>query len=908
MQAMTKQSGVPIAEVAHEVITRLINEFGGKMSEDGKFWQGGRCPNCGKKTLWTLTEKPLKPACNHVEKCGHEFKTREQYPDLFERINERYKPTPANPTATADAYLRLFRGFDPSLLKGWYTQDVFDRNTVDGTITPTVRFKITDGVYWEKLTEPKLVNEFEQQTDARSNKNWVKTGERLMDSNFVGSYGGHAWTPPHLLAEYGKPIYLVEGIFDAIALYLAGYKNVVSIMAAGNFPIKLIEAYQHAGAIWTLALDADAAGYKYTAKHIEKLKAMNQKWDCIAPAPSHSKRDWNDLHLQGKLTKHDMERYAYYGKLLTAASPEDAALATWRYSNKSFFVLSHKKQMYKFQFSINDFNKAVEDIRAQEKLEETDELSEELRNKALDKAQTLTRLANCDVQFVYTENNPVDNQRFYTFRVDFPDGRHNVDTMTGTQVASPADFRKKLLDMASWAKFKNDADAYEWLSDRWANQVRHIDTVAFGGYVPDKNAYVYPSFGVKNGQIVRVNAENYIKFADGNIKSAYHDLHIEPNFNLADYQENWIEDLHTAWGNTGIMVLAYFTASLLTVQIRKVQKDFMFLELVGEAGTGKSTLIEFMWRLMGRPDSWEGFDPSASSKSYIGRSLGSVSNLPTVFIEADREEGKRGKFSAFDWEEIKKLFGGKSPYNRGVATAGNETFAPPYYGSLVVTQNAPVDGSEAVLTRLVHIYTRRCDTNNTTFAAARRIEALKIEQLSGYLLKCLVQTDKLLEVFVAEQNKWEKTIRALPQAKTTRISQLHAQMCAAVECLKLTTPIDSEVVDSVQQHIVNVMVGEREQSIKRDHIYVEQLLRVMAYIEEEGKTIDHYVGNDENIVAIRLGDIYEIARKMGQELPPEIELAKVLKSSRRYIQHNHPTKSGLVGGKTVRCWWLRRKL
>jgi hypothetical protein len=103
------------------------------------------------------------------------------------------------------------------------------------------------------------------------------------------------------------------------------------------------------------------------------------------------------------------------------------------------------------------------------------------------------------------------------------------------------------------------------------------------------------------------------------------------------------------------------------------------------------------------------------------------------------------------------------------------------------------------------------------------------------------------------------------------------------------------------------MVAEREQSIKRDHVYVEQLFRAITYLEEEGKLLDHYKGKDENVMAIRLGDVYDMARKFGQEIQPEIELAKVLKSSRRYIKHNYPTLSGITG-KTIKCWWLRKTL
>lgn len=894
----SNRGNMPIEDIAPEIIQRLIADFGGKIETGGKYWQGGRCPACNKKSLWTLVDKPLQPACNHQSKCAYEFKTRDRYADLFVNISERYQPTPENPKATADAYLRIMRGFDIAAIKQWYEQAHYWNPNGDRG-TATVRFWMDNDktIGWEKFVDKVNVRE-EGNTTER-------------DSRFIGEFKGWCWTQPHMQVEPGQPIYLVEGIFDAIALYLNGHRNVVALMTCGNFPENLVKAYQHAGAIWTLALDNDEAGRKHTLKHIKRFKSLGLQWDCIQPSEQVSKTDWNDLHIKGKLTPEDMKRYAYYGQLLVADSAENKALAMWRYNNKSFFVFDFESQMYTFRLDINKYQKKVDELRAQAKLSEDETTPSELRDQAMHESNVLDKLANCLIDFVYTENNPIDNQRFYTFRIQFPDGRTNVDTVTGTQVASVGDFRKKLLDVASWAKFKSDADAFEWLTEKWATQVRHIHTVAYGGWCPEKSVYIYPSFGVRGSHIERVNTENYIRLGDESIKSAHHYLQITPNFDTNDYRDDWISDLETAWGHNGIILLAYFTASLLTAQIRQKQKDFMFLELVGEPGTGKSTLLEFMWKLMGRRDgssNYEGFDPSASSSSFIGRSMGSVSNLPTVFIEADRDEGKRGRFKAFDWEELKKLYGGKSPYNRGVATSGNETYAPPYLGSLVVAQNAPVDGSEAVLTRLISIYTRRDQTNQKTYEAARRIEALPFEAVSGYILKCLTQADKLLALFLEKTNHFERLIREQPYARTTRISFNHAQLCAAIELLKLTTPIETESVDSVQQHIINHLVPEREQAIKRDHPYVEQLYRVMSYLEDNGDPINHYKNRaDSNVIAIRLGDIYELARKHGQELAPEIELVKILKGSRRYIKHNHPTLSAITS-KSVRCWYLHETL
>ncbi|MGQ0516780.1 hypothetical protein ACT453_40080, partial [Bacillus sp. D-CC] len=65
-----------------------------------------------------------------------------------------YKPFPENPHAAADAYLVNARGFDVSKLKGTYTQELFrnDRKYPD-LITATVRFKLAEGVFWERFID-----------------------------------------------------------------------------------------------------------------------------------------------------------------------------------------------------------------------------------------------------------------------------------------------------------------------------------------------------------------------------------------------------------------------------------------------------------------------------------------------------------------------------------------------------------------------------------------------------------------------------------------------------------------------------------------------------------------------------------------------------------------------------------
>src|SRR5699024_5203676 len=110
-----------------------------------------------------------------------------------------------------------------------------------------------------------------------------------------------------------------------------------------------------------------------------------------------------------------------------------------------------------------------------------------------------------------------------------------------------------------------------------------------------------------------------------------------------EFTESWVEDLWLAFGEKGIITLAFWLGSLFSEQIRDKEESFPFLEVTGEPGTGKSTLIDFCWRLCGR-DNYEGVDPTKGSEAGWKRTFGQVAGLPVVLIEADRGDNaqKRG--------------------------------------------------------------------------------------------------------------------------------------------------------------------------------------------------------------------------------------------------------------------------
>lgn len=878
-------------KVWEEVRVRLLNAPY-YMKQKSEHLREGICPNCGKKTLWTKhAEQPGRVWCDRQNKCGYTASASELFPEIFDakRVVRDYPSTPENPSATADAFMQRIRGFDLSKIKGWYQQYSYMYHPREAK---------DEGLPAESVTAVRF------HLPAPMRGSW----DRFMDGEHFGKktylLGGSKlnewmWTPPNQTLEAGDKLFVTEGIFDAIALMHIGLK-VAAILGSSNKPTEFVKAHAHLNLFYCVALDNDKAGQKSAKTLVEWFREKEQKVSCMQPSPDGKKQDWNDLWLTGKLNG-SLEDFHYYGELLTAATPEEKALLMYNRTGKSFNVFEHRRNTYTWNLDISRYNKTLEGICKMESIA-TEDADDKMKNRALAQSGALSHLANCGIDFLYTQSNPVTDELFYFFRIRHADGRESLNTVTGSQLGTAADFRKRMLSMASGALISADTDAHSWLLTKWMNDIKDVKVVGYAGYSTQHTAWVFPSFAVHKGKVIRTNHEDYIELdKKTRVKSAYHGLMLDVNYDLRDHNNEWIYDLYTAWGSKGIVALAFWTLSLFAQQIRERNKSLPFLELVGDPGTGKSTLIEFLWKLFGR-DPYEGFDPSSSNPAYVARTLNQVSNLPVVMIEGDRQERQRGHRGGFNWSETKKLYNGRGMKGRGVRTQGNETYDPPFHGTLVISQNAPVDAEQAVLERIVHCFFYKNDTNSETLAAVKKLVALESNQLSGYLIKCLTNADRLLKTYEEHQRNYEEQFRNQDGQKTYRLALNHSQLAAGLHMLQHVTNIDGDMLEECIQSIT-AMSLQREKAISREHPDVEQFFDVVEYLEQRGLTINHAVTNDSEM-ALNLNEVYEKAADYKQQLQQQVLLKPLLRNSRRFncTKGFHSRKIN----KTVRCWFFNK--
>ena len=184
------------------------------------------CPNCngkgskgyeGKTLSVTLDEKGAVWYCNRQNNCGHTGSRMLQRPEetwRFQKQKKVYKrpPEPAKQDAGLDPRVYAWfesRGIGKETVDAWgvYTQDRF----TDGQQRRWVAFPFRD-------FENNLVN---VKYRTVSDKRFMQ--EKDAEQTFYGLN----------MCEEGKTLYIVEGEMDALSMYEAGYRNVVSVPSGG---------------------------------------------------------------------------------------------------------------------------------------------------------------------------------------------------------------------------------------------------------------------------------------------------------------------------------------------------------------------------------------------------------------------------------------------------------------------------------------------------------------------------------------------------------------------------------------------------------------------------------------------------------------------------------------------------
>jgi len=889
-----------------QVIQRLNNDFNFK-STTGKFMSGGVCPECKKKELFTDANEPRAVKCSRENNCGYYESVRDLYPDLFENLTQKVPATEADPHATAKAYLNHVRGLNVEKLNGWFEQGWFV-NTDNSQGTATVRFFLDKDKtrYWERLID--------------FNKNLFKAkahfgGKRKEDGSM---YQGDWWAPPGQPLDPMRPIYMVEGIFDALALTEAGYQA-RSLMTCYNFPENELKNLD-GGHILIFALDNNAAGWKNAKKHVERAREMG--FAAYAAFPETS-LDWNDLlirHGYGGLQV-QMQKAIWQGARLVARSAKEAAAYYVMQTRAEYRIFQFNNALWESKYDTKDLVKRVGDQDDEDghqildnflKREIFENLTDDGFIKDVQSVLKLKKISNCVPKFEYQQVDQYnDEARLNYFEIAYENGSpKSTISIPGAALADAGAFNQALLRNTPGARFTGGKNHIEHLHERiwFHNPAKEVKTVNFVGYDKKSGIYVYDQVAYHAGKRYPLNKQGFFDLRNAAIKTVNQDirLNITAKFN----PNQFVEHFEGAYGERGLIVLAWWVGSLFAEQLRGYFQGYPFFELQGQASSGKSTLIKILWKLFGRSD-YEGFNPLNSSFSAIDRNFAKVANLPVVLIESDANDEQRNA-RKFNWEHLKNAYTGEPLKERGVHNGGNETVFNPFRASLMAAQNTAIEGSEAILSRFVHLPLDRTHHLPGGKFHAETLARMDASELSGFLPYLLRHEQKIINKVIEQAPKHYKALDGL-NIRIDRIKDNHAILMAILETLLTEDllPINPELVLGSME-LLQQRAAKRQLDTQIDHPEVQALWDIYEYLNvKPGKDLyDEQVLNhskNDGEIAINLNHFEQVCKERNVKCPDIREVKRHIKQTHAYTFVDHKGVNSNIVDKTVRCYVFKEK-
>lgn len=876
-------------DIRKEVLERLEQDY--RFEGSGAWLQKGKCPGCGGKELFTRREAPWVLRCGRANKCGWEQHVKDLYPEIFDNWSNRFKASEENPNAAADAYLQHARGIDLQGLRGSYTQEHYvDRDTGHGTAT--IRFPIPGGSWWERLIDQP------GRFDRKARFAWGK------------SYAGQWWTAPdHDLETLARAprIWIAEGIFDALSFRDAG-QVAASAMSTNNYPEaalsdlrrKVAELELGAGPELVFAFDVGKAGREYSIKYVDKARADGWRATAATPLPEGDgeKLDWNDLHQRGRLTPDDLEEYLWHGEVMIAPTATEKACLIYDRRKLSSFSLVHDSRTW-----WASFNKArIAEIMTAEGVTE----------KAAARATAdVDEIASCAFRILYFQTDVATDESHYYLRVDTPSSRRPAKAAFSTAaMAAGPEFKKRLLGVAPGAQWTGSTRQLEKIIDlqKGKRGIRQVETLDFTGYSREHEAWVLGDLAVKSGRVYRLNEEDYFDLGKMSLKLRTTERILSIDYDPERFDTAWLPVVWKAFRTNGLISISFWVMSFFAEQVRAMHKSVGFLEAIGDPGTGKTTLFEFLWKLCGRAD-YEGFDPQKATNAALARNLGKVANLPVVLIEGDRDEESGSHAKRFEWEELKTAYNGRAVRSRGVRNGGNETYDPPFRGAIVIEQNYPVNASPAILERIMQLKFDKTGWSTATKIAAAKLEHWPIEPVSGFMTHIIRREAEFLKTFREAFLRHESEIERRGQVNNIRIVKNHAQLAAALDAIAGMVEIPDEAHGETIERIY-AMAAERRASLSADHDVVQRFWELFDYLEhrEDSPTPDTCINRHrkpDEFIAVSLPQFEERCRSRGLIPPGEKDLKRHLKSSksRRFLKAD---TVNMVNDRHAHCWIFER--
>ena len=637
------------------------------------------CPKCGELSAFVYQPKPFAIHCNRLNNCGESTPVKAIFPELYTDVEKRKPATEKEPNRPAIEFLSL-RGLEHAAQFATirYSRNV--RNSGSGA----VMFHVADHSWNGRLFNP---------------------GPDQGKTHNEGPTSGKYWKPITPL-DPSKPVYIVEGIIEALSLMEAGFQAISPLSCKAD-PDKIT---LETGFQYVIAFNSDTAGKSGLRRWAETKRLTG-----ILPPVN---LDWNDLLIRHgtdgfrDFFNQNMQSFIFHARLATAKTPEEYAAVYFDYAQKPSGL---------FEFDFRYYQSSLEKKKGAESVtvKNVSDFILETDHYQLDAT---------------VKDEPEYRYCLIARKKGEPEKRFIA---MGRELSSPQGLRTVMTTRArSW--WGGDQRASDELVRRICArkdkpEIRQVQSI---GYDHISGCYLFPEFGVtQSGTIVRKSKSGFFELSRSDyVRPCTARAAIIPDFSSpqSSSQKTIFEILRcidSAWPGSGAIATGWTIASWFVHIIRQQLRFFPFLSLRGDPQTGKSTLITILNRLQCIDEEGLPLNSANTTKGEL-RQISQRSSLFQGLIEGNRASSR---FDSAMVSMVLPLYNHGNPLQVRAAKSNDNTLVElPFRSALLFSQNAEPFVSRAQRERFISLDFRKDLITRTTTLAIDQLRTFAPSEFAGF--------------------------------------------------------------------------------------------------------------------------------------------------------------------------------
>lgn len=810
--------------------------WGPKSRESGGKFSGLICPDCGRPEAWAYSDRPFSINCNRKNKCGARTKTLELFPEVLGNIEKDFAPTRADPHRPAREYLhsrRLYQSIDGLTFQYWKKI----RKTPSGGVMFCVgRNEEGVEVYNGRIFNP-------------------PPGEDKGHNR--GATAGMYWRHPKLAYDPVKPVYVCEGIIDALSLIEMGFQA-IAVLSSGQDPAGLDLGDISENLV--IAFDFDAAG----AGGFKKWKEQFPNARAVAPFSG----DWNDLlcrfHTAAEaagLFEESLAGFEAQARLMLAETAQQYA---------EIYHETHGRSAGLFQFGRAYYYATVKEAAKYTEV----------------KARKVSDFV-LGVEYYQVDTTNEDEPSFRCCVNVMRNGdQARKCVLGGTDLATPGALRKTMLEraLAGW-------EGGEWETKALARILTHtgapvVRQMFRTGHDPETDAFVFRTFAIDaKGKMIYPDPKGFFRLSRREFLAPSKHQALRPKRGISP--KRIYELIQQAWPENGPLVFAFTVASWFSHRVKPELGFFPFCSLWGDTQTGKSRLVRIANALQCLDDEGLPLTKINTAKGEM-RKLAQRSSLMQALIEANREENVR-----FDFDVLLPMYNHGNPIRvTAVKTNDLQTQETQFLATILFAQNREQFKTKAQMERVVS--SRKFmpdDINARTREAFDALVRIQLKEMAWVFVDIMSKRQQINSIWLKEFDGARDEI--IREVDDNRIAENHAVLLAFHRIATRLMGVNHDLFP----YIVEIASAKKSQCTHREATPADHFFEVLDGLSEKDDGYIKYAEERDGVLHLRMAEVLKAMDRMGVRFVVG-PLYADLKEHPAFIKSNVPYKGYFSNTKT----------